>query len=170
MSKSTPSTAVKASQASKKTVAKAPVKASAKTPVKASPKARAKAAVEAPVQVLASALKRPAAAAQPSLRFYHSTALRAKTNVVIAALETGPEHPQQGAAMAALVTELIETGMDYFFLKPLKLAQVGFVAEQSARLGLSGAIKVLSSVTQKFIVRMDRAQLLIVAQHIRDLS
>jgi hypothetical protein len=47
---------------------------------------------------------------------------------------------------------------------------MGFVAEQSARMGLSGAVKLISSVSRKFIVRMDQHQLLIVAQHIRELG
>ena len=46
--------------------------------------------------------------------------------------------PHHGEAIADLVTHLIEAGMDYYFLKPLKQAEVGFVAEQSARLGISG--------------------------------
>ena len=60
--------------------------------------------------------------------------------------------------------------MDYYFLKPLKQAEVGFLAEQSARLGMSGAVKLVSSVSRKFIIRMDHAQLLVVATHIRSLA
>jgi hypothetical protein len=110
------------------------------------------------------------AAAEPSMRFYHSKALRAKTHAVLAALEAAPDHPRHGDAMADLVAELIEAGMDYYFMRALKKAQVGFVAEQSARIGMSGAIKLISSVNRKFIVRMDKHQLLIVAQHIRELG
>ena len=72
--------------------------------------------------------------------------------------------------MADLVQELIEAGMDYYFLRALKMAQIGFVAEQSARLGMSGAVKLISSVSRKFIMHMDKQQLLIVASHIRALT
>ena len=96
--------------------------------------------------------------------------LREKTNTVLSALETQPGHPHHGEAIADLVTHLIEAGMDYYFLKPLKQAEVGFVAEQSARLGISGAVKLVSSVSRKFIIRMDQAQLLVVATHIRSLA
>ena len=68
------------------------------------------------------------------------------------------------------MAELTGAGMDYYFLRPLRLAQVGFVAEQSARLGMSGAVKLISSVSRKFIVRMDREQLLVVAMHLRALA
>ena len=106
----------------------------------------------------------------PSLRFYHSEVLREKTNTVLSALESQPGHPHHGEAIADLVTHLIEAGMDYYFLKPLKQAEVGFVAEQSARLGISGAVKLVSSVSRKFIIRMDQTQLLVVATHIRSLA
>jgi hypothetical protein len=37
-------------------------------------------------------------------------------------------------------------------------------------MGMSGAVKLISSVNRKFIVRMDKDQLLVVAQHIRELG
>lgn len=110
------------------------------------------------------------AKSEPSLRFYHSKALRQRTNSVLDALEAQPDHPKHGDALATLVTELIDAGMDYYFLRALKLADVGFVTEQSARLGMSGAVKVISSVSTKIILRMDSVQLRVVASHIRALT
>lgn len=104
------------------------------------------------------------------MRFYYSKTLQKKTHAVLDALEAAPDHPQHGKAVADLVSELIEAGMDYYFLKALKLAKVGFVAEQSARLGMSGAVKLISSLSQKYIVGMDKTQLLIVARHIRSFT
>ena len=71
--------------------------------------------------------------------------------------------------MAELTTALIEAGMDYYFLRALKEAKVGFVTEQSARLGMSGAVRLISSISRKYIVRMNETQLLAVASHIRAL-
>ena len=124
-------------------------------------------------KVPASQGSKAAAAAvgsEPYLRFHHSLDLRARTDAVLAALEESPDDAGHGAALANLVAELTGAGMDYYFLRPLRLAQVGFVAEQSARLGMSGAVKLISSVSRKFIVRMDREQLLAVATHIRALA
>jgi hypothetical protein len=142
-SKAKPAVKAAAKPAAKKSLATAP---------KAAPKATAKVSTE------------------PSLRFHHSKELRAKTNAVLDALEAKPDHPQHGESLADLVNELIEAGMDYYFLQALKKAQVGFVTEQSARLGMSGAVKLISSVSRKFIVRMDKDQLLVVASHIRELT
>ena len=72
--------------------------------------------------------------------------------------------------LRGLVAELIDAGMDFYFLDTLKLAEVGFVAEQSAKLGIAGAVKLLSSITRKYIERMDHAQLLVVTRRIRSLA
>ena len=146
------------------------------TPAKSSTRSAATAAVKtaakdvAPVPAKTPRKAKATTATGPSLRFYHSEVLREKTNTVLSALESQPGHPHHGEAIADLVTHLIEAGMDYYFLKPLKQAEVGFVAEQSARLGISGAVKLVSSVSRKFIIRMDHAQLLVVATHIRSLA
>ena len=150
-------TAAKTTAASK---TKPAVKAAANPAAKKSPTTVPKAAPKAT----------PKVSTEPSLRFHHSKELRAKTNAVLDALEAKPDHPQHGESLADLVNELIEAGMDYYFLQALKKAQVGFVTEQSARLGMSGAVKLISSVSRKFIVRMDKDQLLVVASHIRELT
>ena len=110
------------------------------------------------------------AAQEPSLRFFHSAALREKTESVLSTVEAGPHHARHADAVADLVAELVEAGMEGYFLNALKAAQVGFVSEQSARLGIGGATKLISSVSRKFIVRMDPTQLRVVATHIRSLA
>jgi hypothetical protein len=147
-----------------------PAKSSAKSAAPAVVKTAAKGIAPDSAKTPRTVKARAATATAPSLRFYHSEVLREKTNTVLSALETQPDHPHHGEAIADLVTHLIEAGMDYYFLKPLKQAEVGFVAEQSARLGMSGAVKLVSSVSRKFIIRMDHAQLLVVATHIRSLA
>ncbi|MBK9236710.1 MAG: hypothetical protein IPO19_12000 [Rhodoferax sp.] len=133
--------------------------------------APARAAVKPAAKTVARvATKADARTPEPSLRFYHSRALRAKTNAVLDAIEAAPGHPKHGDAVSQLVTELIEAGMDYYFLRALKLADVGFVTEQSARVGVSGAVRLISSISAKFIGRMDRTQLLVVVKHIRSLA
>ena len=141
---------------------------SSKTPVASTAKTVVKPAAKKPA-TRAAGKTVPKVAEQPSLRFHHTANLRAKTDAVLNALEAKPEAPKHGEAMADLVHELIEAGMDYYFLRALKKAQTGFVMEQSARLGLSGAVRIISSVSRQFIERMDRAQLLIVSRHIREL-
>ena len=147
-----------------------PAKTSTRSAATAAVKTAAKDVAPVPAKTPRTAKARATTPTGPSLRFYHSEKLREKTNTVLSALESQPGHPHHGEAIADLVTHLIEAGMDYYFLKPLKQAEVGFVAEQSARLGISGAVKLVSSVSRKFIIRMDQTQLLVVATHIRSLA
>jgi hypothetical protein len=127
--------------------------------------------VTAPAKSAATARpgKGPAAVG-PVLSFQVSKALRARTVAVLAALEAAPDDAGHGEALADLVADLTQAGLDQYYLEALRRAKVGFVGEQSARLGLSGAAGIISSVSRKFIVRMDKAQLLIVARHIRELG
>ena len=108
--------------------------------------------------------------ATPSLRFFHSEELRIQTLTVLNAIDTTPDHPKHGQTLADLVSDLVDAGMDYYFLRALKEANVGFVAEQSAKLGMSGAVKLISSVSRKYLERMEPQQLQIVAQHLRTLT
>lgn len=89
---------------------------------------------------------------------------------VLTALEEADNPEDHRNALADLVAELTESGMDYYYLRALKLANAGYVAQQSARMGISGAVTMISSVSRRFIVRMDKAQLLTVAAHIRSLA
>ncbi len=59
------------------------------------------------------------------------------------------------------------SGMDYYFMKPLKDAEAGFIVQQSANLGMAGAQNVLGSVLKSIIGRMDAPQLLSVCASIR---
>jgi len=105
----------------------------------------------------------------PSLRFYHSRALRAKTLSVLDALEAADGATTQREALADLVLELTETGLEYYFVKPVRAAKVGFVAEQSTRLGIAGILRVMGPVARRVIGGMDTDQLLSVSKHIRHL-
>ena len=156
------------------TSAKATAKPAAKTEVKKAAKPAKPAPVvtsKTPAKVVGSARRAVSAEVErPFLRFYHSSDLQARTHAVLSALEAAPELDGHGDALADLVAELTEAGMNDYYLRALKSAKVGFVVEQSARLAMSGAVKLISSVSRRFIVRMDSDQLLVVAEHIRKLA
>ena len=127
-------------------------------PSKLPPKPRAKRLVKA-----------SAASPEPSLRFYHSKALRAKTLAVLTALEKAKDSTKHRGALADVAVELTDSGMEYYFLRPLKLAKAGFFIEQSASLGLSATTGILAPVIRNILGRMDRPQLLAVCSHMRQL-
>ena len=117
----------------------------------------------------AKAAAKDKTAALPSLRFYHSELLRSKTLAVLEALDSADDPAPHREALAAVVVELTETGLDYYFVKPVKAAKVGFMAEQSTKLGISSILKVMAPVTRRIIGGMDSSQLRVVTSHIRHL-
>lgn len=104
---------------------------------------------------------------KPFLRFYHSEPLRKKTESILHALEQAPDATAHREALAEVVVELTHSGLEAYFMKPLKLAKAGFLVEQSASLGLAGAQQVIGTVIRNIIGRMDSPQLLSISGSIR---
>ena len=100
---------------------------------------------------------------------HHSESLRAKTLAVLTTLEKAEDSTKHRDALAGIVVELTDSGMEYYFLTPLKLAKAGFFVEQSANLGMSATTGVLASVIRNIIGNMGNAQLLTVCSYIRQL-
>lgn len=111
----------------------------------------------------------PPAPPKAFLRFYHSDALRKKTLSLLSTLEQAQNATMHHEALSDLVVELTKSGMDYYFIKPLKLAKPGFIVERSASLGLAGVQQVMGSVIRQMIGRMDSPQLISVCGSIRQL-
>jgi hypothetical protein len=113
--------------------------------------------------------KQSGAAGLPYLRFYHPVSLRTRTLAVLDALETAEDATSQREALAEIVLELTESGLGYYFVKPVQDAKVGYLAEQSTKLGIAGILRVMGPVTRRVIGGMDAGQLLSVGNHIRHL-
>lgn len=106
---------------------------------------------------------------KPFLRFYHSEELRRKTLSVLGILEKSRDATAHRDALADIVVELTSSGMEFYFMKPLKLAKAGFIVEQSAKIGMAGVQQVMASVIRQIIGRMESPQLLSVCGSIRQL-
>ncbi len=70
--------------------------------------------------------------------------------------------------LAGIVVELSNSGLDAYFLVPLKDAKAGFVLQQTAKLGMAGVKQVMASVIRQIIGRMEAPQLLSVCGSIRE--
>ena len=92
-----------------------------------------------------------------------------KTLIVLSTVEKAKDKTAYRDALAGVVAELTDSGMEYYFLRPLKIAKSGFLTEQSAKLGMSATTTVLGSVVRNIIGRMDAPQLLSVCSYIRQL-
>ncbi len=114
--------------------------------------------------------KRGTAPPEPALRFPLTEASHARMSEVLTALEQADDPEDHREELADLVADLTQAGMDYYYLRALKLAGAGAVATGSAKVGISTAVKMISSVSRSFIMRMDTKQLLKVSTHIRSLA
>ncbi len=113
--------------------------------------------------------KQSGTAGLPYLRFYHPVSLRTRTLAVLDALETADDATSQREALAGLVLELTESGLGYYFVKPVQDAKVGYLAQQSTKLGIAGILRLMGPVTRRVIGGMDADQLRSVSSHIRHL-
>jgi hypothetical protein len=107
--------------------------------------------------------------AKPSLRFFHSAALRTRTDRLLAAIARDEDPSRHASALSSLVVDLTEAGLDYYFRRPLEQAKVGFVSRQTASLGMAGAVRVLSPVIHTILARTNAAQLRVIGRHIQHL-
>lgn len=105
----------------------------------------------------------------PALRFHYPAALHARVLEVLGALETADDATPHRGALADVVLELTEAGLDHYFVKAVQDAKVGYVAEQTTKLGLSSIQKVMGPVIRRVIGGMDHDQLLSVSRHMREL-
>lgn len=111
--------------------------------------------------------KTPKSSPKPSLRFYHPTPLRKRTLDLLDTLEQAQDATVHREALAEVVVELTRSGMEAYFLKPLKLAKAGFMLEQTASIGLAGAQKMMGPVIRQMIGRLNGPQLVSVCGSIR---
>ena len=89
--------------------------------------------------------------------------------MVLSNIERAQDATAHRDAVADIVVELTNSGLDYYFMEPLKLAKTGFIVEQSANIGMAGAQQVMGSVIRNVIRRMESRQLLSVCGSIRQL-
>ncbi len=106
---------------------------------------------------------------KPSLRFNHSAALRNQTQKVLTAIDRDADPTQHSEALSSLVLALTGAGMEFYFLKPVKDAKFSFVARQTASLGISGAVRVMSPIVRSVLGGANGKQLRTVSKHIRAL-
>ena len=104
---------------------------------------------------------------RPFLRFHHSPELRTRTLTVLDAVDRDDAPADAATQLANLVVELTDAGLAAFFSVPLKAANVGFLIEQSANVGLWSASSVIAPAVRNVIGRMNPQQLRVVGAHIR---
>jgi hypothetical protein len=125
----------------------------------------------------------PAAAVQParpkaraarkgpdaSLRFYLSADLHGRLHGILAEIEQAEDAAEHHVELSETLVAAMNEGLDYYFVRTLKLAKAGFIIQQSANLGIVGVQSVMAPVIRKIVGRMEHEQLLSVTASIREL-
>lgn len=106
---------------------------------------------------------------KPSIRFFHSRDLRTRTNGVLAAIARDEDPTRHAGALSRVVVDLTRAGLSYYFLRPLEQAKVGLVIQQTARLGMAGALRMMSPVVHAVLAGADATQVRTIARHISHL-
>ena len=106
---------------------------------------------------------------QPYLRFYHSEVLREKTLTVLEEVEQAENPKKHRTALGDLVVELTNTGLNYYFIRPLEQAEAGFVAQKTAKMGMKTAQRMMGPMIRRVIGGMNKKQLLSICRYIREL-
>jgi hypothetical protein len=109
------------------------------------------------------------AAPKTFLRFNLPPALRSRTLRVLSRIDAAPDPTRLAEDLCSLVVSLTEAGMDSYFLEAVRKAKLGFVARQTAGLGVGGAVRVMSPIVRSVLGSADADQLRGVSKHIRSL-
>jgi hypothetical protein len=106
---------------------------------------------------------------KPYFRFYPAMDLHSRLIALLDQIEDSSDATLHRVKLSESVNELTTSGLDYYFVRTLKEAKVGFVTQQSANLGLMGVQQVMAPVIRNIIGRLEHAQLQAIAQSIRQL-
>ena len=72
---------------------------------------------------------------------------------MLVALEKSRDATAHREALADVVVKLTNSGLEFYFMKPLRRAKAGFVLEKTASLGMAAAQQVMASVIRQIIGR-----------------
>lgn len=100
---------------------------------------------------------------RPAVRFHCDPELRDRARDLLDRLDAASDPTTHRDELAAVVLELTETGLEEYFMRSMEIAKVGFVAQQSARLGIGSFLRVMGPVTRRIVGGMSAPQLRAVA-------
>ncbi len=88
---------------------------------------------------------------------------------VLTAIEEAEDATRHSGALCDVALELIDSGLEYCLMRPLRHAKMGFVIEHTAEIAIMGVRRVLTPVVRTVIGHMNQQQLLAITSDLRDL-
>ena len=103
------------------------------------------------------------------LAFRISPELLARAEAALEAVRGDPTHPPHVKELVAVILELTDTGLDYYFLEPLRRVRIGTVGMSTARLGIAAAGRSIPPIVRRVLTSMDEEQILEIADFLDEL-
>lgn len=95
--------------------------------------------------------------------------LMARAQAALEAVRDDPEHRPHIKALVEVVLELTDRGMDFYYLEPLRRAEVGTMARSAARLGIATVGRGIPPVVRRVVSSLDGEQVLAIADFIDEI-
>lgn len=108
-----------------------------------------------------------APAPKPEIRFNYSKSLHKRAIKVLDAIDSDSDPTVHRDDVSAVINELANAGMQYFFLDSLKKMKMGMVANQAAGLGVSSTLRIMGPMIRNIVGHADKKQLRILSKRMR---
>ena len=102
-------------------------------------------------------------------RFTLPDALGAKTKRVLDALQKADDPTQHGAELSEVIIALMDAGLKFYFLDPMKQIRLNAVVFQGSALGLAGVIGIIAPMVRNVVAHLDDKQLREVARIMQEM-
>lgn len=106
----------------------------------------------------------------PSIRFYLSHDMYQQTMLLLDKIDAAEKPESLAGDLGDLVNELAASGLDYYFLQPLRLAKVGIFTMKTAEMGMSASTKVVGPIIRKVVRSLDAHQLRVITKFMRSIT
>ena len=106
----------------------------------------------------------------PFFRFPHSQELRDETLAVLDAIDDPDNDPlEYKDELSVVINSLMDAGMKYFFLVPMKRLQLNAVVYQSGVIGLMGVLGIVAPMVRNVLGHLSAKQLREVSKIMREM-
>lgn len=102
-------------------------------------------------------------------RFTLPDALGVKTKHVLAAIAKDEDPGQHGTELSEIIIALMDAGLKFYFLDPMKRIKLNAVVFQGSALGLAGVLGIIAPMVRNVVAHLDDKQLREVARIMQEM-
>ena len=107
--------------------------------------------------------------ANQRVAFRISPELMDRAQAAVAAVRADPSKKQTVKELVKVILEMTDTGLDYYFVEPLRRARVGTMGMSTARLGIAAAGRGIPPIVRRVLTSLSEQQLLSIADFLDEI-